>query len=182
MAENTCPHCGETIDSESESCPACGYLQSSANCERHPERKAEGVCAICGRALCEECDQSTGRHFVCDAHADVPVISGWAQVYSASDDVQAELIRENLVAEGITARVLSQSDHFSFAVDLGDLNQVRVLVPAYDYEGARELIASHQDAEGEVAFACPACGEAYEPGDVSCAACGNSLPVTTGSP
>jgi len=108
-------------------------------------------------------------------------MSGWAQVYSASDDVQAELIKENLEAEGITAQVLSQRDHFSFSIDLGDLNQVRVLVPAYDYETARALIASHKDSEGEVAFACPSCGEAYEPGDISCAACGTALPATTSS-
>src|SRR5262245_61366604 len=121
MAENTCPHCGETIDTESESCPACGQLQANAACERHPEREAEGVCVICGRALCEECNQPQGRHFACDQHTEVPLISGWAQVYSAADDVEAELIRDNLTADGIEARVLSQQDHYSFAVELGDL-------------------------------------------------------------
>jgi hypothetical protein len=181
MAGETCPHCEEMIAADSEACPACGYLLVDTVCEKHPEREADGLCVICGRAVCEECNQPQGRHFVCEEHADVPLISGWAQVYSAADDVQAELIRENLIAEGISARVLSQRDHFSFSVDLGDLNQVRVLVPAYDYQAARQLIATHRDSEGEVAFACPACGEAYEPGDISCAACGTPLSATTGS-
>ena len=181
MAEETCPHCEETIAADTDACPACGYLLQDSVCERHPHREADGLCVICGRALCDECNKPQGRHFVCDEHAQVPLISGWAQVYSAADDVQAELIRENLVAEGITARVLSQRDHFSFAVDLGDLNQVRVLVPAYDYLAARELIATHKDSEGEVAFACPACGEAYDPGEISCMACGAPLSAPTGS-
>ena len=29
---------------------------------------------------------------------------------------------------------------------------------------------------------CPACGEAYEPGDISCMACGTALSAPTGSP
>ncbi|HSL70585.1 MAG TPA: DUF2007 domain-containing protein [Longimicrobiales bacterium] len=104
-------------------------------------------------------------------------MSGWAQVYSAADDLDASLIRDNLTAEGIEARVLSQRDHYSFAVDLGELNEVRVLVPAFDYEPARQLLESHTGEEGEVTFACPNCGEAYESGETRCSACGAALPV-----
>ena len=178
MSERACPNCEETIGEDLEACPACGYLLQKRSCDRHADRDAEGQCAICGRALCSECNQPQGRHFVCEDHANVPLIMGWAQVYLASGvgDIEAELIRENLNAEGIEARVLSQRDHFSFVVDLGELDQVRVLVPAYQYEEARELIKAHTDAQGEVSFACPECGEAYEPGDSVCAACGASLP------
>jgi hypothetical protein len=107
----------------------------------------------------------------------VPLISGWAQVYSAGDDVDAELIRENLNADGIESRVLSQRDHNVFAVGVGELNQVRVLVPAYDYEVARDLIDEHTGREGEVTFACPNCGEPYEPDQSTCSECGAPLPT-----
>ncbi len=61
------------------------------------------------------------------------------------------------------------------SVDLGELSIVRLLVPAFEYERAIGIIRQHMDAEGEVAFACPSCGEAYEPGAVRCAACGAEL-------
>jgi uncharacterized OB-fold protein len=31
------------------------------------------------------------------------------------------------------------------------------------------------DTEGEVTFACPSCGEVYEPGQETCGSCGASL-------
>ncbi|MGH7462930.1 MAG: DUF2007 domain-containing protein [Longimicrobiales bacterium] len=173
----TCPYCDETIGTDLESCPACGCLLVERTCDRHTERLAEGRCVVCGRALCPECNQPQGRHFVCEEHAAIPLMSGWAQVYSAADDLEAELIRENLNAEGIEARVLSQRDHFSFVVDVGELDQVRVLVPAYSFSEAAELIEEHMNERGEVSFACPNCGEAYAPGDVRCQVCGAALPV-----
>lgn len=177
MAEQTCPHCEETISDDIDACPACGYLNSDEVCAKHTHREADGHCVICGTALCPECNRPQGRHFVCEQHAEVPLISGWAQVYSAGDDVDAELIRENLNADGIESRVLSQRDHNVFAANVGELNQVRVLVPAYDYEVAKDLIEEHTDIEGEVTFACPNCGEAYEPGQARCSQCGATLPV-----
>jgi hypothetical protein len=101
-------------------------------------------------------------------------VEGWAQVYTTSDDLEASLIRDNLQSEGIDAEVLSQRDR-SFAVDLGDLSPVRVLVPAFQYQGAREVLDGHRDAAGEVQFACPACGEVYEDGASVCASCGEPL-------
>jgi hypothetical protein len=147
-----CRHCGERIASDSESCPACGDLRMNATCSNHAERQAEGQCVVCGNNLCEGCNCGGAKHYLCDAHREIPVMQGWAQVYSTSDDLEAELIRENLLAEGVDARVLSQKDHFAVPVDLGDFSPVRVLVPAYEYEGALDLISLHMDGEGEVRF------------------------------
>lgn len=170
-----CEHCKEEIAADAPACPACGHLAEPATCELHPDRAAAGQCVLCGRTVCDECDTGMRKAHRCQGHADVPVIEGWAQVYSTGDDVTAELIRENLQAEGIDSRVLSQKDHFSFTVDIGDLSPVRVLVPAYAYEEARGLIQEHMDDRGEVAFACPSCGEAYERGTGACSECGEVL-------
>jgi hypothetical protein len=183
MAEEVCPHCDETISEETEDCPACGYFFTEHTCEKHQHREADGHCVICGVAVCEECNKPQSRHFVCEAHSEIPLMSGWAQVYSAQNDVEAELIRENLNAEGVESRVLSQQDHNVFAVGIGELNQVRVLVPAYDYEVAHDLIEEHTGSEGEVTFACPNCGEPYDADQERCTACGAELPSPTrGSP
>lgn len=147
-----CPHCGEEIARDTDACPACGELRAEVPCARHPERQAKGQCVVCGRALCEDCNRSGKAHYLCEDHSDIAVVQGWAEVYSTSDDLAAELIRENLKAEGVDARVLSQKDHFSIPVDLGDFSPVRVLVPAYAYTDAASLIAAHMDETGEVRF------------------------------
>lgn len=172
-----CPRCEQQIDAEGPACPACGHIHAGTlSCDRHPDRQADGVCVVCGRAVCSECDNDTDMHHACPDHADVPVIEGWAQVYTTSDTVEADLIRENLQNEGVDAAVLSQKDR-SFAVELGDLSPVRVLVPAYEYMDALRVLGSHMDRRGEVAFACPSCGEPYDEGVDTCSSCGAALRV-----
>jgi uncharacterized C2H2 Zn-finger protein len=171
-----CPRCDQEIDAEGPACPACGLIhQGSLQCERHPEHAAVGVCVICGAAVCDECNSVDEIHHACSEHSGIPVIEGWAQVYSTSEDMDADLIRENLQSEGMDAAVLSQKDR-TFGVDLGELSPVRVLVPAYDYTDAMKVLAQHMDSSGEVTFACPSCGEMLEAGSRVCGSCGKPLP------
>jgi uncharacterized OB-fold protein len=60
-------------------------------------------------------------------------------------------------------------------MELGEMSIARVLVPTFQYQQALELIRDYMDTEGEVVFACPGCGEVYEPEQESCASCGASL-------
>lgn len=177
MAEATreCPNCGQQVDADEPDCPACGRLEALTTCALHPDAAAPGKCVVCGTAVCDACALEGVGHYLCPLHHDVPVIAGWAQVYTTADDVEAQLIRENLQSEGIDSEVLSQKDH-TLTVDLGELSQVRVLVPAYAYQQASALLTEHMDDSGEVAFACPSCGEAYEEGSEVCTNCGAPLP------
>jgi uncharacterized C2H2 Zn-finger protein len=171
-----CPRCDQEIDAAETTCPACGHIrQESMACARHPDLQAAGVCVVCGTAVCEECDGGQIHH-ACPAHAAVPVIEGWAQIYSTSDVMEAELIRDNLQSEGLDAAVLSQKDR-SFNVEMGELSPVRILVPAYAYLDGIGMLLSHMDAAGEVVFACPACGEAFDAGEAACRSCGSALPT-----
>lgn len=173
-----CRNCDQEVIAAEPACPACGHLHAGAvACARHPDAEAPGICAICGDAVCRRCNTGDPVHHTCPDHTDVPIIEGWAQVYTTADTVEAELIRENLQSEGLDAEVLSQKDR-SFNVDMGELSPVRILVPAYDYLEALDLLATHMDARGEVVFACAVCGEAFDEGDATCRACGASLPVT----
>ena len=174
-----CPRCEQDADASDATCAACGqFLSERAACARHPARTAEGVCVVCGDPVCDECDPTDEVHYTCPNHRTVPVIEGWAQIYTTSDAMEAELIKENLQSEGLDAAVLSQKDR-SFTVDFGELSPVRILVPAYEYLDAMQVIATHMDRRGEVSFACPTCGEAFEPGDAICATCGAELPTST---
>jgi ribosomal protein L32 len=169
-----CPRCEETIPADAEACPACGHLMVEASCAVHGDRRAEGQCALCGTALCTDCDAGDRLYHKCETHSDVPIIEGWAQVLSVADEVEAKLIEENLRAEGVDARVLSQKDLSAFPVDLGELAVIRILAPTYAYEEAERIIAAHRDSAGEVSFGCPNCGEPYDEATV-CAACGEAL-------
>lgn len=169
-----CDHCSETIAASAEACPACGQLAVPEACHRHPDREAPGQCALCGINLCEECEAGD-RYHLCEEHGDVPVVEGWAQVLAVPDELQAQLIEENLHAEGIDSRVLSKKDHFAIPVEFGDLAHVRVLVPTYAYQEAEQILAVHTDRGGNVAFGCPNCGEPYEEGQTECGACGEPL-------
>jgi hypothetical protein len=149
-------------------------MRVEAACDEHPDRRAEARCVICGKAVCRGCRSGDGPAAVCAEHRTIPIIEGWAQVYSTTGEFEAQLVRENLRAEGIDAQIYSQKDSI-LTVDLGELSIVRVLVPVWEYETALQTIREHMDTEGEVVFACPACGDAYEPGTRECVACGAAL-------
>lgn len=170
---HVCSRCGESYRG-ADACPACGALREAVPCQLHADRQARERCVVCGRALCEECRLTEGRAALCAAHADVHVMEGWAQVYNATSDFEAQLLRENLRAEGIDAHIFSQRDR-TFSVDLGELSIVRLLVPVWEYERALQVIREHMDTAGEVVFACPACGEAFDPGARECTSCGAPL-------
>ncbi|MBV9775063.1 MAG: hypothetical protein JO040_14010 [Gemmatimonadetes bacterium] len=168
-----CPRC-ETEYEGSDACPVCGALRVAAACETHPDRDAEGRCVICGRAVCGECRAGDRDAVLCEEHRAVPMIEGWAQVYTTTGELEAQLLRDNLLAEGIDAQIYSQNDH-NFPVDLGELSIVRVMVPTWEYGAALETIRAYMDTGGEVVFACPSCGEVYEPGATTCTSCGAPL-------
>jgi len=174
-ASKRCEKCEERIAADAAACPACGHLMIEAACDVHPDRDAPGQCALCGTSLCTECDAGDRRYHRCAEHATVPIIEGWAEVLSLADEVEAQLIEDNLRAEGVDARLLSQKDHSAFPVDLGDLAVVRILAPTYAYQDARRVLAAHQDSVGEVSFGCPNCGEPFDEDSTVCAACGESL-------
>lgn len=170
-----CPRCETEYEGEgADACPACGTLRVEAACATHPDRAAKGRCVICGRPVCEDCNSGDRDAFVCEDHRTVTMIQGWAQVYSTHGEIEAQLVQQNLRAEGIDSQIFSQKDHM-YPVDLGELSIVRVMVPAWEYGAALRVIHDHMDTEGEVVFACPSCGEAYETGAEVCASCGAPL-------
>lgn len=166
-----CARCEQEYEG-ADACPACGTLHVEAECGTHPGQAARGRCVICGDLLCEHDRKDTP--WLCPAHENLRIIEGWVQVYSTTGEFEALLLRDNLQAEGVDAQIFSQKDHI-YPVEMGELSIVRLMVPVWQYAPALELIREHMDTEGEVVFACPACGEAYETGATACTACGAPL-------
>jgi hypothetical protein len=149
-------------------------MLAAAPCDDDPARQTRFRCVLCGRTVCGDEPGGT-RPALCPMHASVPLVGGWAQVYSTGDSIEAGLIVQNLQAEGVDAQVYDQKDDNAFPVDLGELAVVRVLVPVWQFEDAFELVNAYSNGAGEVTFACPSCGEVYEPGQTQCGNCGASL-------
>jgi hypothetical protein len=170
----TCSRCGANYTG-GDACPSCGLLPTPVPCDDDPHEQAHYRCVLCGRTVCGYGPSGT-RAALCSVHASVPVIGEWAQVYGTADGIEADLIVQNLQAEGVDAQVYDQKDDNVFPVDLGELAIVRVLVPVWEFERALDLAQAYTNSAGGVTFACPSCGELYEPGQTQCGNCGASLP------
>jgi predicted amidophosphoribosyltransferase len=170
-ASYTCERCG-TEYAEGDACPACGSLRAAVPCDDDASRAAHSRCVLCGRAIDDPLEANEPAR--CAEHRAVPVIEGFAQVYTNNNAFAAQLLVENLRAEGLDATLYSQADR-SFPMDIGELSISRVLVPAFQYQQALELVREYMDTEGEVVFACPSCGEVFEPGQETCSSCGAAL-------
>ena len=90
---------------------------------------------------------------------------GWVVVFESGTDYEADLVRDRLDDAGIPAAILTQRDH-AFNLTIGDLAQVRVLVPAAHVEAATDLLATAPltDAELEqAAMAAVSSPDAHDP-------------------
>ncbi|SHK94664.1 putative signal transducing protein [Rhodothermus profundi] len=78
--------------------------------------------------------------------ADASKHEEWIVVFQSSTDYEADMVRDRLDAAGIPAIVFTQRDHV-FNLNVGNLAQVSVRVPASYAEAARQLLAETVDDE-----------------------------------
>ncbi|MEM0961320.1 MAG: DUF2007 domain-containing protein [Bacteroidota bacterium] len=73
----------------------------------------------------------------------------WISVYESSTDFEADLVRDRLDEEGISAVVLTQRDH-SFNLNVGDMSPVHVMVPPAEETRARNVLAEAPVSDEEL--------------------------------
>lgn len=139
-----CPACGEEIPDGEASCPHCGVLLPEGEvaapaCEAHPGVPAVARCVLCDEPLCPDCVERRAGKAFCARHADEKTAFDWVSVFSASSPIEAELVRASLLAAGIPATVLGQTDSM-YVVTVGDLAVAEVMVPKGVAEDARRLL------------------------------------------
>lgn len=97
--------------------------------------------------MCAACDHGDRYVSLCGRHADVNIVQGWAEAFRTSDDAEAELAAGSVRAAGLDAHVLSQKDH-AHMLSMAGMAIVRVLVPAVQYEAARDVLGAVDEADG----------------------------------
>ena len=103
-----CSACGEDVTPDSDFCPHCGVLFRDADeerCELHPETKASGVCIICRRLVCRECDKTVNGRRFCRDHQGVVVQQDWALVFQSTDINESGLAKSFLESNGFKVLV-----------------------------------------------------------------------------
>jgi len=102
---------------------------------------------VCGRPVCPACDAGDRYVSLCEGHARVKIVHGWAEALRTFDDAEAGLAAGNLRAAGLDANVLSQKDH-AHMLSMAGMAVVRVLVPAGQYEAARDILSAPEEEDG----------------------------------
>ena len=134
-----CRTCDRERDPSAEGCRWCGTLVRAARCEAHPSNLASAACVACGVRVCADCRHG-GRHAaLCERHARLRVVQGWAEVLRTSHEERAEVLAGALRAAGVPAQVLSQKDHAN-VMTFGALAVVRLLVPAFELDSALRVL------------------------------------------
>ena len=106
----TCPRCNCPLSESDQHCAGCGVvIDGDPTCENHPHEPAAARCLVCQRALCHDCTRVVEDRAVCEAHAGVKLVEGWASLGERATELEAEVIQARLADRGIEAVVLANT-------------------------------------------------------------------------
>jgi hypothetical protein len=92
---------------------------------------------VSGIAICPDCNIPLVDSIELEKYAELSE-KDWVLVYTAFNEIDADMLKENLESAGIAASILSQKDS-SFPVP-GDLSKVKLFVKKADVSDALEFI------------------------------------------
>jgi hypothetical protein len=76
-------------------------------------------------------------------------LEGWVTVFSSGTDYEADLVRDRLDDGGLDAVILTRRDH-AFNLNVGELANVAVLVPARQADEARRILSSARISDADL--------------------------------
>ena len=165
MSHKRCTQCSGEVTADSDFCPHCGVLfekVSSARCDTHPQTRAEGVCIICRKLVCDRCGKQRAKRWFCTDHSDVKVEQDWALIFESPEINESELVKSFLESVGLHVVVRNFGPNNVVWEGGGDslfsrqaLNRLaKVFVPIPEYVDARKAFrewdsASKQQMNGK---------------------------------
>jgi hypothetical protein len=73
----------------------------------------------------------------------------WEVVVEVNGNLEAEILRGLLEAQGIEARISQEGAGKALGLGVGPLGKVQILTPVYDSENAREILDKYYAGEFE---------------------------------
>lgn len=96
------------------------------------------------------------------------------EIYRANGEIDAQMIRSILEANGVECMLSGESVRLTHAIMIDGLAEVKILVREDDAARARDAIAASGHVE-----ACPSCHEPNPPEATTCRNCGGKMEPTT---
>jgi hypothetical protein len=120
MTMNICKNCSAQFQAGQKFCYICGALLNASEekvfeieCETHPDRLAVGLCVICRKPVCSNCEvKSTGKILCADPEHRI-LLQEWCVIYQPDSEFEAEAFMRNLTNGGIEAKTFSLHDHIA---------------------------------------------------------------------
>src|SRR5262249_48472389 len=102
--------CGCPVSTSDPYCAACGIVvDGDLPCADHAQVPAVTRCVVCQRAMCDDCTRLVEDRAVCEAHATVRLVEGWASLGDPITELEAEVIQARLADRKIEAMVLANT-------------------------------------------------------------------------
>jgi hypothetical protein len=116
-----------------------GSEQGAAiECETHPGNRAVGLCVVCGRPVCSDCELKSGEKTLCNDPGHQKVLQEWCKLYQSDSVFDADAVKHNLADGGIEAKIFSLHDHI--ATHWLKENRVLLFVRKSEGEKAKALL------------------------------------------
>lgn len=128
-------------------CEKCGTLNSEVSseegivCDTHLENQAIGFCVVCGRAVCTECAENSGRALLCSDTRHRTLLSDWKVVHTFDFEYEAAMLCANLDQHDIESEVFTKLNP-NVVESSARPTKVTVLVPKSKYNEAMEISSS----------------------------------------
>ena len=107
-------------------------------CETHPDHRAVGLCVVCGKPVCSDCEVKSAGKLLCNNPEHRILLQEWGVMYEPDSEFEAEALVRNLADGGIDAKTFSLHDHVA-ACWLNE-NRVLLFVRKLEVEKAKMLL------------------------------------------
>ncbi|MCX6122535.1 MAG: hypothetical protein NTX44_13080 [Ignavibacteriales bacterium] len=142
---HTCKNCSTQLQARQKFCGVCGALSDSSEeiivtieCETHPDRCAVGLCVVCGRSVCSECEVKSGEKILCANPEHRNLLQEWTVLHRPASEFEADALVRNLADGGIDAKSFSLH-HYAATFWLNE-SRVLLFVRNSESEKAKALL------------------------------------------
>jgi hypothetical protein len=142
---NICKNCSTQIQAGQKFCYVCGVLLDAGEekifeieCETHPDCRAVGLCVICGKPVCSDCEVKSAGKILCSDPEHRILLQEWCVLHQPDSEFEAEALVRNLADAGIKAKTFSLRDYIT--TRWLDENRVFLFVRKSENEKAKALL------------------------------------------